>query len=242
MREKYFKHVDQAARDRSPSPPPPAPVLPEIPTEPYFKVGSVTRQLKIEDEDEHPDSHQESRLSLSGIPARPESRAQSIRSVTSRQNLPYGARPHRTSWSSRDFDEMYRNSGTFTPRHQDSGDGLRETAMRQRAATMRSPAPPRFDTPPTQLRSTSLRGPGPSSPFDMQRSGGSGAATPEVAGPSSGSSPYGHTPRHSRSGSMGRLLNQQANIDEETEIQEVQPPRTSDGITGKGKETAWPLR
>lgn len=241
MREKYFKHVDQAARDRSPSPPPPAPVLPEIPTEPYFKVGSVTRQLKIEDEDEHLNSHHESRASLSGTPVRPESRAQSIHSVTSRQNLPYGARPHRTSWSSRDFDEMYRNSGTFTPRHQDSGDGLRETAMRQRAATMRSPVPPRFDTPPTQIRSTSLRGPGPSSPFDTQRSGGSGAATPEAAGPSSGSSPYGHTPRHSRSGSMGRLLNQQANIYEETEIQEVQPPRSSDGITGKGKEAAWPL-
>ncbi|MCJ1283161.1 hypothetical protein MMC26_002488 [Xylographa opegraphella] len=108
MRGKYFKHIDRTATDRPAPPPPP----PEEPKPPYFNVGSVRRVAKIEDEDEDQSgdkfdpfgSHASIAPSATpGTTTNRASRAGSMRSNMSHSNLPFGARPHRTSWSSRDF-------------------------------------------------------------------------------------------------------------------------------------------
>ena len=104
-RQKYFAHLQKAAIDRPPSPPPPH----EEPKEPYFTVGSVRRFPKIEDEDgdviEHVKDPLESRGLIEAGPAtvKGTSRTNSAGSQLSPSNLPFGARAHRTSWSSRDF-------------------------------------------------------------------------------------------------------------------------------------------
>ena len=102
--------------------------------EPHFEMKSVRRLAKIEDED--PDFTQELRsmdpaasyLSLDDR-TQTSGRAESVRSmprsgaatptmgmrrgrassVQSTSNLPYGARPHRPSWSTRDFSEDQRS-------------------------------------------------------------------------------------------------------------------------------------
>lgn len=134
IRARYFKHVDTAANDLPP--PPPAPVIPEEPGEPYFSVTSVRRIAKIEDEDvafqadiisdphaSHTSVHafdrNISRTSTNNVEkvenspygagasrTRRSSRAVSIGSQMSQTNLPFGARVHRASWSSRDFIEL----------------------------------------------------------------------------------------------------------------------------------------
>ncbi|KAG0651711.1 hypothetical protein D0Z07_1647 [Hyphodiscus hymeniophilus] len=100
IRMKYFEKIEKKATDLPPPPPP----EPEEPKEPYFTVNTVRRAPKIEDEDvdfvpdlEHPGS--QSQFSLVN-----RSRANSMRSHYSVSgNVPYGARVHRASWSSRDF-------------------------------------------------------------------------------------------------------------------------------------------
>lgn len=124
IREKYFVHIDRAATDlpRPPTPPPPPP---EEPKGPYFNVSSVRRLAKIEDEDPEfatemspmsPQDPSASYRSLSGKSAMPNideavsasntpsrrSRAVSMNSQRG-SGLPFGARPHRKSWSQRDF-------------------------------------------------------------------------------------------------------------------------------------------
>ncbi|OCL03143.1 TRP-domain-containing protein [Glonium stellatum] len=119
LREKYFKHLDQAQKDVPPPPPPPPPV-PEEPKGPYFNVNSIRRVPKIEDEDpefvaEIGGDASTSQISLGmmgkheafpEIPTRA-SRAGSIRSQMSHSSLPHGARVHRASWSSRDFSDFH---------------------------------------------------------------------------------------------------------------------------------------
>ncbi|TKA73547.1 hypothetical protein B0A55_06436 [Friedmanniomyces simplex] len=127
VREKYFNHLDKAVNDLPPDPTPEPAADSNEPKEPYFEMKSVRRLAKIEDED--PDFTSEMRLhdpaasylSLDQTPT--PQRAESIRSiplsgaitpmgtrrarassVQSTTNLPYGARPHRPSWSTRDFD------------------------------------------------------------------------------------------------------------------------------------------
>jgi meiotic recombination protein REC8 len=105
LRVKYFNHVENKAADL---PPPPTPV-PEEPKEPYFAVNTVLRAPKIEDEDDdfvtEMDDAMNSRHSLD--PGRTRSRANSMRSTHSVYgNVPYGARVHRASWSSRDFSNL----------------------------------------------------------------------------------------------------------------------------------------
>lgn len=111
-RKRYFAHVDQKATDKPAPPPPPPPPEPEHPKEPYFSVSAVRRQPKIEDDDgddvEGTDDgigNRASMASMEQLGTRPPSRTMSIRSRTSVSNLPYGARRHRASWSTRDFME-----------------------------------------------------------------------------------------------------------------------------------------
>ena len=101
LRQKYFNHLEKTAPDVPPPPPP----EPEEPKEPYFSVASVRRVAKIEDEDEDNivgTNPMASRVSLAGPTSRA-SRANSILSQNSHHNVPFGARVHRASWSSRDF-------------------------------------------------------------------------------------------------------------------------------------------
>ena len=101
LRQKYFAHLEKTAPDVPPPPPP----EPEEPKEPYFSVASVRRVAKIEDEAEDnvaETNPMASHASLAGPTSRG-SRADSLLSQTSHHNVPFGARVHRASWSSRDF-------------------------------------------------------------------------------------------------------------------------------------------
>lgn len=134
LRAKYFAHVEQRATDL-PKPPAPPPEVHEEPKEPYFNVGSVKRIAKIEDEDadagEQENSRTGSKSSIGVLEERKGSLTASVRSQISYQNLPFGARPHRASWSSRDFSTWHDNNTGPLVRMSDTS--LRETAMRQRA-------------------------------------------------------------------------------------------------------------
>lgn len=103
IRRKYLEHIERKAADLPPPPPP----EPEEPKEPHFNVLTVRRAPKIEDEDidmlpemDHPAAQPTFSL---GNRARTNSVAKSARSNYS-GNVPYGARVHRPSWSSRDFE------------------------------------------------------------------------------------------------------------------------------------------
>lgn len=114
---------------------------PEVAKEPYFELKSVRRAPKVEDEDEEfatemasydPASHLALDTGVAPTPARTGSRAPSVRSETGtlvrgrvsraasvhstrsagNQGLPFGARAHRPSWSTRDFENA---SGYQTP-------------------------------------------------------------------------------------------------------------------------------
>lgn len=102
IRMKYFGNLEKKAVDLPPPPPP----IPEAPKEPYFSVSSVRRAPKIEDEDNDfvPDmQHPAASQPPYPVPGRA-SRANSIQSHHSAYgSVPYGARVHRASWSSRDF-------------------------------------------------------------------------------------------------------------------------------------------
>ena len=122
LREKYFNHLDRVVNDLPPQPKPQPPSEPEEPKEPYFEMKSVRRLAKIEDEDQdftsemrQPQDPAASCLSLEDRAPTPgrglrsgaaspvsRSRAPSIQSM-SQTTLPFGARPHRPSWSTRDF-------------------------------------------------------------------------------------------------------------------------------------------
>ncbi|KAL1886787.1 hypothetical protein Plec18167_000722 [Paecilomyces lecythidis] len=112
MRTKYLNHVEKAAADLPPPPPPPPPVD-EGPKEPSFNVGIVQRIPKIEDEDEDNIAQRQSmdisRASIPEddqiVPLRNHRRSTSLRSQVSFSSLPYGARPSRASWNSRDFEQ-----------------------------------------------------------------------------------------------------------------------------------------
>jgi Transient receptor potential (TRP) ion channel/ML-like domain len=159
LRQRYFAHIDHTSSDL-PAPPPlqdsPCP-LPTEPAEPYFKVSSVRRQPKIED-DEDPDleefSQSKTSLPQGVIASRQQSRAHSIRSQVSVSNLPYGARRHRASWSSRDLAQDLSNEDrvypVVHPRMSDAS--LRDTAARSRAQSVMDLAPSRTATPPFPSR------------------------------------------------------------------------------------------
>ena len=122
-RQRYFAHLEKTAPDVL-APPPPPPSQPEGPKAPYFNVGSVRRVAKIEDEDEDniaPEFNPSASPSSVTSPVGRRSRAASMRSQYSVGNVPFGARVHRASWSSRDVHswheanqniEMMARSGT----------------------------------------------------------------------------------------------------------------------------------
>jgi len=115
IRMKYFGHIEQKATDLPPPPPP----EPEEPKEPYFAVTQVRRAPKIEDEDIVPEMGAGPSNSQHSLPRAGRSRATSMNSHYSGYgNVPYGARVHRASWSSRDFqswqqDEIVRGTSPF---------------------------------------------------------------------------------------------------------------------------------
>ncbi|KAK5942094.1 hypothetical protein PMZ80_006047 [Knufia obscura] len=111
-RTKYFAHIEQKATDKPLLKPQPVrqPSASEEPKEPYFSVTDVRRQTKIEDEDPQNENKlgadEDLRTSVDAnrtLQSRPQSRAPSMRSRNSISNLPYGARRHRASWSTKDF-------------------------------------------------------------------------------------------------------------------------------------------
>jgi hypothetical protein len=134
LRERYFKHLDQAVADVPPPPKPPTP-QPEEPKGPYFSVNSVKRAPKIEDEDAEFQAEialdpRASRSSLNqpgaiygagDVVGNRASRAMSVGSRMSSSSLPYQARVHRGSWSTRDFqdndgyDRRLGTAGTSAP-------------------------------------------------------------------------------------------------------------------------------
>lgn len=100
IRMKYFGTLEKKATDLPPPPPP-------VPEEPKFgfQVKTVRRAPKIEDEDidfvpDMPHPGAQSQFSLAGRV----SRANSMQShYSGHSGIPFGARVHRASWSSRDF-------------------------------------------------------------------------------------------------------------------------------------------
>ncbi|KAN0067116.1 Transient receptor potential (TRP) ion channel domain containing protein [Elaphomyces granulatus] len=156
MRSKYLVHVEEAASDL----PPPVPI-PEGPKEPSFYVHSVQRLPKIEDEalvnlDISEESSQNGEQTAASCPHRRSS---------SRSSLPFGARPSRAIWSSRDF-ELWHEENKYndnllragSPRSsrlppnlmRDDAASLRKLAIIQRAKSRSaSLAIPRHESPVT---------------------------------------------------------------------------------------------
>ena len=166
LRERYFAHINLVATDRPAPPPPP----PEEPKAPYFNVGSVRRVAKIEDEDEDQTGENAdaygSRISVTGGTGggatNRVSRAGSMHSNMSHTNLPYGARPHRTSWSSRDFNGWHesgtRDSGVLSRNamHNIRSDSSLKDSYR--TTPVRSRAPSRGQTIPLDVMKTRANG------------------------------------------------------------------------------------
>ncbi|KAL8878775.1 MAG: hypothetical protein Q9198_003490 [Flavoplaca austrocitrina] len=108
-RERYFAHLEKSARDVPPVKA--ATPMCEEPKEPYFRVASVRREPKIEDSNPVYIDIASSRTSVApaaAIGSRTSTRRNSLHSAhMSSSNLPFGARSHRTSWSTRDFSGLY---------------------------------------------------------------------------------------------------------------------------------------
>lgn len=142
IRQKYFAHLEKSATDLSPPPPP----IPEEPKEPYFNVASVRRLPKIEDEDEVVPEPGVSQTTIPGLPDKRgsrTSRADSVRSQTSNTNIPFGARVHRASWSSRDFNNMPEASNRSSAHISRSS----LPVSKRDSGIMESPQPAHFRTP-----------------------------------------------------------------------------------------------
>ncbi|KAL9610668.1 MAG: hypothetical protein Q9167_004648 [Letrouitia subvulpina] len=139
FRQRYFAHLQKTVKDLPPSPPP----VPEEPKSPGFTVKSVRRCPKIEDSDQDyvglMGSHNSVVHPLNTYGSRYDGSRNSSQSLMqSGSSLPFGARSHRASWSTRDFtnwsEEQQRSSRDYqllnrfgTP-SKDSDSSLRETA------------------------------------------------------------------------------------------------------------------
>lgn len=110
MREKYFRHLDRVASDLPPPPPP----GPPPPVEAHFSVSSVRRFPKIEDEDpefmaEISDPNFAPPITRPGSTRASRRNSVAASSVISHHTVPFGARVHRVSWSTKDFEAFSRN-------------------------------------------------------------------------------------------------------------------------------------
>ncbi|KFZ24478.1 hypothetical protein V502_01064 [Pseudogymnoascus sp. VKM F-4520 (FW-2644)] len=103
IRYKYFTHLERAALDIPPPPPPKEPEKPAEPIEPYFKVNSVHRQPKIEDEQADMLAVMTDPKSQPIVPGRRNRTNSALSTSSVPGGLPFGARVHRASWSSQDF-------------------------------------------------------------------------------------------------------------------------------------------
>lgn len=154
LRQKYFAHLEKAAVDLPPPPPP----VPEEPKEPYFNVGSVRRLPKIEDEGDRAGEPaiEEPAISHAAIPGlanQRASRADSMRSQTSTSNVPFGARAHRVSWSSRDLSKMAEASNRSSQRLSRSS----IPASARDGSAVESPQPAYFRPPAQHVTSPEAR-------------------------------------------------------------------------------------
>jgi hypothetical protein len=183
IRDKYFTHLEKTEKDLPPPPPP----VPEEPKEPYFSVGGVRRAPKIEDED----TDDLADLQEMGAAANPEastnsfnpgnraSRANSMANSTRSRNsnygsVPYGARVHRASWSSRDFqnwqdqNEINRSASPYvrhdtplhaTPSRINSGHNSANNSISLPRGSMIRPSPSQDMQPPASpTRDYTMRG------------------------------------------------------------------------------------
>ncbi|KAI9804940.1 MAG: hypothetical protein M1833_006243 [Piccolia ochrophora] len=150
IRQKYFKHIDKVSADV----PPPPPAEPQAPSQPYFNVSSVRRQPKIEDEDDdflaEINDPSASRISLARMSVRGSRRNSLGRdSVMSHTTLPFGARVHRASWSTRDF-ENYQDE-----------ESPRNSELLRNSTNLVSVTPPIAAGPSTSTTSLNARVPSP---------------------------------------------------------------------------------
>ncbi|KAK5175270.1 uncharacterized protein LTR77_000407 [Saxophila tyrrhenica] len=139
LREKYFDHLDRVVNDLPREPKPKRVKRSERErqeaeeSQPGFAIRNMRRENKIEDDDTEfasemrPQDPNASYVSMdrkvstppygsgAATPVR-QSRAGSMHSM-SNTNLPYGARPHRPSWSTRDFSMVGADESrqSFTP-------------------------------------------------------------------------------------------------------------------------------
>ena len=200
-RQRYFAHLEKAAPDLPPPPPAPKPA-PEEPKEPYFSVNSIRRVAKIEDEDD--DDYNAkleaygSRISVVAGPSDRKSRAASLNSQRSYSNLPFGARPHRQSWSSRDFSNQsfhlasQRNSmlmsRTTLPGHKASNGSLRDEIQSQRFSSPYGAGTPQrgFSSPQRIRTPEGFPLSEENSDIPSLRSGATSRAPKDVAGAAAG--------------------------------------------------------
>lgn len=156
IRKKYFTHMEKAATDLPPPPPP----VPEAPKEPYFSVSSVRRYPKIEDHDIANDASDPltSRVSMTGPSIHRASRADSLRSQTSHSNIPFGARVHRASWSSRDFGSWHEANNGNSQLMSRSGllSKASDASLGERSSPQRVRTPSRVGTGPLEIRKTRM--------------------------------------------------------------------------------------
>jgi hypothetical protein len=147
FRQKYFTHLEKAANDLPPPPPP----IPEEPKEPYFNVGSVRRLPKIEDEGvvvPQPAGPHDTVPGVADKQVRRASRADSMQSQTSVGNVPFGARLHGASWSSRDFSNIQEASNQSSQYMTRSS----QPASLRDAIRMAEPQPAHVRTPVQRAR------------------------------------------------------------------------------------------
>jgi len=157
IRRKYYAHVEKTAPDLPPPPPPP----PEEPKGPYFNVASVRRHPKIEDEDDDfiGSVHDPiaSRVSVSAAhrprttrPSRTNSMHSQLESPGS--GTPFGARVHRASWSTRDFNNI--DLSNRSPEHSNRNSRLDHSTRNSRIWSASDIRPKTSDT---SLRETGQR-------------------------------------------------------------------------------------
>ena len=145
VRARYFKHLEKAAEDRPSSPPVPTDATTEL-ASPYFKVTSVRRYPTIDDEAvgwAAPINE-----SCTAPNSAHGSRRNSMREhgATSHSSLPFGARVHRASWSTRDFESLRAANASASSTRMSTYTGMLGSDVALRTEHNPSPSPSRIAT------------------------------------------------------------------------------------------------